>query len=144
MEERSSQKYTSIICGTASGSVVISTTLLHIIVAVYKHYTEATVVTLGTFLAAHMIVAMWLLLYYFQQSFWARVKFVCLVPMCCHILSTFLASVMAYIEHDYEILVLVLGVFSWISLFVVFFTITFGLNHILPYSSNSEPIIVQV
>lgn len=142
MEESSSQKHTSIVGVSVSGSFVLATTSLHIVVAVYKHYTEATVVTLGTFLASYIIIIAWLLLYYCQKSFWAQVKFACLIPMCSHILSTFLASVMAYIEKDYPVLLLVQCVMSWISLFVVFFTIVFGLNHVLPYSSDSEPVRV--
>ena len=141
MEERSSQKFTNIICATATASFLLATTLLHVIVVVYKHYSEATVVTLGTFLAAYIIVAMWLLLYYYQKNFWLHVKFICLIPICSHILSTFLASVIAYIEYEYEILVIPLCVLSWISLFVVFFAIAFALNQLLPFASDNEPIV---
>lgn len=142
MEERSSQKFTSILVALTSGSFLLTATALHILVAVCKYYTEATVVTLGTFLASHILIDMWLLLYYFHQNLWVQIKFTCLLPMCCHILSTFLSSVMAYIEKDYTVLVITQCVFAWLSLFVVFFTIVFGLNHVLPYSSDSEPVQV--
>jgi len=142
MEERSNHKFTSCILVLTSGSFLFATTSLHILVAVIKYYTDATIVTLGTFLATYILIAMWLLLYYFQQRFWAQVKLVCLLPMCCHILSTFLASVMAHIEKDYTTLVIIQCVFSWLSPFSVFFTVVLGLNHVLPYLSNSEPVQV--
>lgn len=142
MEERSTHKFTSCIVALTSASFLFVTTSLHILVAVSKYYADATVVTLGTFLASYILIAMWLVLYYFQQNCWSQVKFACLVPMCVHILSTFLASVMAYIEKDYAILVTIQCVCSWLSLFLLFFTIAFGLNHVLPYLSSSEPVQV--
>lgn len=140
MEESSSRLTKSIVCISITAFFVFATAALHIAVAVEKQFAEAAVVTLGTFLSTYLLLGMWLIMYYFQKTLWVQLKFICLLAICSHILSTFLASVMANIEHKHIVLLLVLCVMSWISLFVLFFTVAFGLNHALPYTSESEPI----
>lgn len=140
MAESSSRLTKSIVCFSSTGFFVFATAALHIVVAVQKQFAEAAVVTLGTFLSTYLLLGMWLIMYYFQKTLWVQFKFICLVGICSHILSTFLASVMANIEHKHIVSMLMLCVMSWISLFVLFFTVAFGLNHALPHISESEPI----